>query len=51
MVASIEAPFTLLEKPVKILLFDAVIFSKDPFRLIPEVLDAVDVVSSDGIFL
>ena len=48
MVASIEAPFTLLEKPVKILLFDAIKFAHMPLRLIPEILDAIDVIFTSG---
>ena len=43
MVAAIEAPFTLLQKPVEIVLFNAVKFAHLPFGLVPEILDAVDV--------
>lgn len=43
MIASIAAPFTFLEKPVKTLLFDAVKLAYMPLGLVPEMLDAVDV--------
>ena len=44
MVASIEAPFTFLQEPVKIVLFDAVKSAHMALSLVPEVLDAVDVI-------
>ena len=44
MVTSIEAPFTLLQKPVKILFFDAVESTQMTLRLIPKILDSIDVV-------
>ena len=47
MVASIEAPFTLLlEKPMKIVRFDAIESSQMSFGLVPKVLDSIDVISS-----
>ena len=48
MVASIEAPFALLEKPMKIVRFDAIEFSKMSFGLVPKVFDPVDVISPVG---
>ena len=48
MVASIEAPLTLLQKPVEVLLFDAVEFTHLPLGLVPEILDAVDVILAPG---
>ena len=42
MIGSIEAPFTLLQKPVKILGFEAVELPQVPLCLVPEVLKAVD---------
>ena len=48
MVAAIEAPLTLLQKPVEILLFDAVKFTHVTLCLIPEILDAVDVIFTSG---
>ena len=44
MIASIEAPFTLFEEPVKVVLFNTIEFSHVSLRLVPEILDAVDVV-------
>ena len=43
-VASIEAPFTFLQEPIKTLLLDAVKFPHMPLGLVPEILDPVDVV-------
>jgi hypothetical protein len=43
-IASIEAPFAFLQEPVKILLFDAVKLAHLPLGLVPEILDAVDVI-------
>lgn len=48
MVASIEAPFALLEEPVKVRWFDAVKATQVPLGLVPKVLDAVDVVPRLG---
>ncbi len=48
MVASIEAPFALLEKPMKIARFDAIESSQMSFGLVPEVFDPVDVISLVG---
>ena len=42
MVASIEAPFAFLEKPVKTLLLDTIKFAHMAFGLVPEILDPVD---------
>ena len=44
MVASIEAPFALLEKPIKVLLFDAVETPHVTLRLVPEIFDSIDVI-------
>ena len=44
MVASIEAPFALLQKPVEIFLLDPIVLAHMPLRLVPEILDAVDMV-------
>ena len=44
MVASIEAPLTFLEKPIEIVRFDTVKFAHVTLGLIPEILDAVDVI-------
>ena len=44
MVASIEAPFTFLEKPIKVLLFNAVETPHVTLRLVPEILDTIDVI-------
>jgi hypothetical protein len=48
MVASIEAPFALLEKPMKIVRFDAIESSQMSFGLVPKVFDRVDVISPVG---
>ena len=48
MAASVEAPFTFLQEPVEIVRFDAVVPAHVPLRLVPEVLDPVDVVSIVG---
>ena len=44
MIASVEAPLTLLLEPVKIVRFDAVVYTNVALGLVPEVLDPVDVV-------
>ena len=44
MVTSIEAPFALLQKPVEVLLLDAVKTPQVTLGLVPEVLDPVDVI-------
>ena len=44
MIASVEAPFAFLQKPVKILLFDAVKFAQMPLCLVPEIFNSVEVV-------
>lgn len=44
MVASIEAPFALLEKPIKVLLFDDVETAHVTLGLVPEILDSIDVI-------
>ncbi len=44
MVASIKAPFALLEKPIKVLLFDAVQTAHVMLGLVPEILDSIDVI-------
>ncbi len=44
----VEAPFTLFDEQVEVLLGDAVVTSQMPFGLVPEVLDPVDVVGIIG---
>ena len=44
MVASIEAPFALLEKPIKVLRFDAVESPHVTLGLVPEILNSIDVI-------
>ena len=44
MVASIEAPFALLEKPVEIVGFDPIKSAEMSFGLIPKVFNSVDVI-------
>ena len=44
MVASIEAPFTFLQEPVEIVGFDAIKFAQLALGLIPEILNAVDMI-------
>ena len=44
MVASIEAPFALLEKPIKVLLFDAVEAAHVALGLVPKILDPIDMI-------
>lgn len=44
MVAAIEAPFALLEKPIKVLLFYAVESAHVTLGLVPKVLDSIDVI-------
>lgn len=46
MIASIEAPFALLEKQVKILRFDAIKATHMRLGLIPKILDSIDVIGS-----
>jgi hypothetical protein len=43
-VASIEAPFVFLEKPIKILLFYPVKLPQITFRLVPKILNAIDMI-------
>ena len=43
----VEAPLALLDEEVEVLLGNAVVAPQMPLRLVPEVLDTVDVV---GIF-
>ena len=44
MVAMVKTPFALLQKPVKVVRFDAVETPQMTLGLVPEVLDAVDVI-------
>ena len=44
MIASIEAPFALLQEPVEIVRLDAVILAHMTLGLVPEILNSVDVV-------
>ncbi len=48
MVASIEAPFALLEEPVKAFFFDAIESTQMTLGLIPEVFNAINVVALVG---
>ena len=48
MTASVETPFALLEEPVEILGLDPVDSAEVSLGLIPEILDAVDMVSLVG---
>lgn len=44
----VEPPLALLEEEVEMGFRDAVIAREVPFRLVPEVLDAVDMVPLNG---
>ncbi len=44
MIASIETPFAFLEKPVEMVRFDTVEFPHMTLCLVPEILNAVDMV-------
>ena len=44
MVASIEAPFALLEEPVKVFRLDTVKAAQVPFGLIPEIFYSIDMI-------
>lgn len=48
MIAPVEAPFTLPQKPVKIVLFNAIKFAQVTLGLVPEILDAIDVILASG---
>ena len=48
MVASVEAPFALLEEPVEAFLFDAIEPTQMTLGLIPEVFNAVNVIAPVG---
>ena len=48
MIASIEAPLAFLEEPVKVLLLNTIKFAHLALRLIPEILDAVDMIFTIG---
>ena len=48
MVASVEGPFALLEKPVEAFLFDAIEMSQVTLGLIPEVFNAINVIAPVG---
>ena len=48
MATSVEAPLTLLQKPVEVLRFDAIVFAHMPLGLVPEILDPIDVVLPRG---
>jgi hypothetical protein len=43
-VFGIEAPFTLLQKPVKVFLFDAVKAAQVTLGLVPKIFNAVDMI-------
>ena len=44
MVASVEAPFALLQKPVKVIFLYAIKATQMALRLVPEILDSIDVI-------
>lgn len=44
MVSSIEAPLTLLQKPMKILFLDSVEASQMTFGLVPKILNSIDMI-------
>jgi hypothetical protein len=44
MISSVEAYFTLLQKPIKMFFLDAIETSQMTLGLIPEILDVVDVI-------
>jgi len=44
MALSVKAPFTLLEKPVKTIWFDAIKAAQVAFGLVPKILNAIDVI-------
>ena len=48
MIASIEAPCTLLQEPVEVLLLDAIEAAQVTILLVPEILNPVDVVLTVG---
>ena len=48
MVASVEAPFALLEEPVEAFLFDAIEPTQMTLGLIPEVFNAINVIAPVG---
>lgn len=43
MAALIETPFTLLQKPVEVVLPDPVVLAHMTLRLVPEIPDAINV--------
>ncbi len=43
----IEAPFALFQEEMKVRFLDAIVASEMAFRLVPEVLDAISVISVD----
>ena len=46
MIASVEAPLTLLQKPVKVFRFDAIESPQMTLRLVPEIFNPVGVIRS-----
>ena len=48
MISSTRAPFTLLQKPVKIIGFDPVKPAHVTLGLVPEILDPIDVITLIG---
>ena len=48
MVNSIEAPFALLEEPVKVIGFDTIEFPKMTLGLIPKVFNPINVIMLVG---
>ncbi len=48
MIAAIEAPLTLLQKPVEMVRCDAIESTQMPLRLVPEILNPIDVMAPFG---
>jgi len=44
MISSIEAPFTLLQKPMEMLFLDAIETPQMTLGLVPEIFDSIDVI-------
>ena len=48
MITSVEPPFALLQEQVEALFGDTIEAPQMPFRLVPEVLDSVDVIALES---
>ena len=44
MVASVEAPFALLQEPIEAIFLNAIKATQMTLRLVPEVLNSIDVI-------